>query len=95
MRLAGLDKRGRAPYKDGLAQGGKGTAPSRGAIGPGVPLGAMQAHCSDREAGGLVRKKKPVDPVRQANKNRGYRIGWLIALAGIVCGFALVALKQG
>lgn len=41
-----------------------------------------------------MRKKKPVDPVRQANKNRGYRIGWLIALAGIVCGFALVALKQ-
>ncbi|MNC62394.1 hypothetical protein D3C75_1124120 [compost metagenome] len=56
---------------------------------------AGSAPCFHREAGGLVRKKKPVDPVRQANKNRGYRIGWLIALAGIVCGFALVALKQG
>ena len=41
-----------------------------------------------------MRKKRPVDPVRQANKNRAYLIGWLIVLAGIVCGFALVALKQ-
>lgn len=79
MRLAGLDKQPRAPYKDGLALGR-------------LPVRAL---CSVRKAGGLVRKKKPVDPVRQANKNRGYRIGWLIALAGIVCGFALVALKQG
>ncbi|WP_314019150.1 hypothetical protein [Stutzerimonas degradans] len=41
-----------------------------------------------------MRKKKPVDPVRQAEKNRAHRIGWLIALAGIVVGFILVALKQ-
>jgi len=41
-----------------------------------------------------VRKKKPVDPVRQAQKNRAHRIGWLIALAGIGCGFALLALKS-
>ncbi|WP_256044947.1 hypothetical protein [Stutzerimonas stutzeri] len=37
-----------------------------------------------------MRKKKPVDPARQAQKNRAHRIGWLIALAGIVVGFALV-----
>jgi len=43
--------------------------------------------------GGCVRKKKPVDPVRQAQKNRAHRIGWLIALAGIICGFVLLALK--
>ncbi|MCW3148993.1 hypothetical protein N8H22_10355 [Stutzerimonas stutzeri] len=41
-----------------------------------------------------MRKKKPVDPIRQAEKNRAHRIGWLIALAGIVVGFILVALKQ-
>ncbi len=40
-----------------------------------------------------MRKKKPVDPVRQANKNRGYRIGWAIAAAGILCGFVLVMLR--
>lgn len=40
-----------------------------------------------------MRKKKPVDPVRQAQKNQAYRIGWLIALAGIVGGFAWLALK--
>lgn len=34
-----------------------------------------------------------MDPARRAQKNRAYRIGWLIALAGIVCGFALVALQ--
>ncbi|SDS63177.1 hypothetical protein SAMN05216221_2250 [Pseudomonas oryzae] len=80
MRAAGLDKRARAPYKDRLARS---------------PLREGHALRSDRKAGGLVKKKKPVDPVRQANKNRGYRIGWLIALAGIVCGFVLVVLKQG
>lgn len=42
-----------------------------------------------------MRKKKPVDPVRQASKNRNYRIGWAIAFAGILCGFVLVAVKQG
>ncbi|WP_256380916.1 hypothetical protein [Stutzerimonas azotifigens] len=42
-----------------------------------------------------MRKKKPVDPIRQAEKNRAHRIGWLIALAGIVCGFVLLALKSG
>lgn len=41
-----------------------------------------------------MRKKKTVDPVRQAEKNRAHRIGWLIALAGIVVGFVLVAIKQ-
>jgi len=41
-----------------------------------------------------VRKKKPVDPVRQAQRNRAHRIGWLIALAGIVVGFALVMMKS-
>ncbi|WP_313086183.1 hypothetical protein [Pseudomonas sp.] len=41
-----------------------------------------------------MKKKKPVDPVRQAEKNRAHRIGWLIALAGIVVGFALVLAKQ-
>lgn len=40
-----------------------------------------------------MKKKKPVDPVRQAQKNKAHRIGWLIALAGIVCGFALLTLK--
>jgi len=40
-----------------------------------------------------VRQKKPVDPVRQANKNLGYRIGWAIAAAGILCGFVLVMLR--
>lgn len=40
-----------------------------------------------------MKKKKPVDPVRQAEKNRAHRIGWLIALAGIICGFVLLALK--
>ncbi|WP_434456329.1 hypothetical protein [Stutzerimonas urumqiensis] len=40
-----------------------------------------------------MRQKKPVDPIRQAEKNRAYRIGWLIALAGVLCGFALLALK--
>jgi len=47
-----------------------------------------------REAGGFVRQKKPLDPVRQAQKNRAYRIGYLIALAGILCGFALLELKS-
>ncbi|WP_312592106.1 hypothetical protein [Stutzerimonas nitrititolerans] len=42
-----------------------------------------------------MRKKKPVDPVRQAEKNRAHRIGWLIALTGIICGFVLLALKPG
>lgn len=42
-----------------------------------------------------MRKKKPVDPVRQAQKNKAHRIGWLIALAGIAAGFALLALKPG
>lgn len=41
-----------------------------------------------------MRKKKPVDPIRQAEKNRAHRIGWLIALVGIVVGFILLALKQ-
>ena len=41
-----------------------------------------------------VRKKKPVDPLRQAEKNRAHRIGWVIALAGIVVGFVLVMMKQ-
>lgn len=41
----------------------------------------------------IVRKKKPVDPVRQAEKNRAHRIGWLIALAGIVVGFVLIMMK--
>ncbi|CAM5604298.1 putative protein OS=Stutzerimonas stutzeri OX=316 GN=N5C32_22820 PE=4 SV=1 [Stutzerimonas stutzeri] len=41
-----------------------------------------------------MRKKKPVDPVRQAEKNRAHRIGWLIALAGIVVVFVPVAIKQ-
>ena len=41
-----------------------------------------------------MRKKKPVDPVRQAEKNRAHRIGWVIALAGIVVGFALVMMKS-
>ncbi|WP_437419995.1 hypothetical protein [Stutzerimonas chloritidismutans] len=40
-----------------------------------------------------MKKKKPVDPIRQAEKNRAHRIGWLIALAGIVAGFVLVVLK--
>ena len=40
-----------------------------------------------------MRKKKPVDPVRQAEKTRAHRIGWLIALAGILVGFALVMSK--
>lgn len=39
--------------------------------------------------------KKPMDPARRALKSRAYRIGWLIALAGMLCGFALVALQSG
>ncbi len=39
--------------------------------------------------------KKPVDPARRAMKNRAYRIGWLIAAAGVGCGFLLVALRSG
>lgn len=41
-----------------------------------------------------MRKKKPIDPVRQAEKNRAHRIGWMIALAGIVVGFVLVLAKH-
>lgn len=41
-----------------------------------------------------MRKKKPVDPIRQAEKNRAHRIGWVIALAGIVVGFVVVLAKQ-
>ncbi|SEI71304.1 hypothetical protein SAMN04244572_03107 [Azotobacter beijerinckii] len=41
-----------------------------------------------------MRQKKPLDPVRQAQKNRAYRIGYLIALAGILCGFVLLKLKS-
>ncbi|MEK0362517.1 MULTISPECIES: hypothetical protein [Pseudomonadaceae] len=41
-----------------------------------------------------MKKKKPVDPVRQAEKNHAHRIGWAIALAGIVVGFVLVMMKQ-
>lgn len=52
--------------------------------------GAVGSHVQIRC---IVRKKKPVDPVRQAQKNRAHRIGWLIALAGIVVGFALVLIK--
>ncbi|WP_417776236.1 hypothetical protein [Stutzerimonas xanthomarina] len=40
-----------------------------------------------------MRKKKPVDPVRQAEKNRAHRIGWAIAVAGTVAGFILVMMK--
>ncbi|WP_349665492.1 hypothetical protein [Pseudomonas sp. NW5] len=40
-----------------------------------------------------MRKKKPIDPARRALKDRGYRIGWLIALAGIISGFVLVGLQ--
>lgn len=40
-----------------------------------------------------VRKKKPVDPIRQAEKNRAHRIGWVIALAGIAVGFAVLLVK--
>lgn len=41
-----------------------------------------------------MRRKKPIDPVRQAEKNRAHRIGWMIALAGIMVGFVLVLAKQ-
>ncbi|MGA6096601.1 hypothetical protein [Stutzerimonas marianensis] len=40
-----------------------------------------------------MRKKKPVDPIRQAEKNRAHRIGWIIAFAGIAAGFILVMMK--
>jgi hypothetical protein len=40
-----------------------------------------------------VRKKKPVDPVRQAQKNQAHRIGWAIAAAGIAVGFLLIMIK--
>lgn len=58
-------------------------------------LGGRQRVCfrGFQNSGERVRKKKPVDPVRQAQKNQAHRIGWLIALAGIVCGFAWLALK--
>lgn len=58
------------------------------------PPASVHSLWFQQEAGGVVRKKKPMDPVRRAQKDRGYRIGWLIALAGIVCGFALVALRS-
>lgn len=38
-------------------------------------------------------KKKVQDPVRIAQKNHAYRLGWLIALAGIVAGFIWLGLK--
>lgn len=41
-----------------------------------------------------MKKKKPVDPARQAEKNRAHRIGWVIALAGILAGFVLLLMKQ-
>ena len=41
-----------------------------------------------------MRKNKPVDPVRQAEKNRAHRVGLMIALAGIVVGFVLVMMKS-
>lgn len=40
-----------------------------------------------------MRQKKPIDPARRAIKNQGYRIGWMIALAGIITGFILVSMK--
>ncbi|WP_256073352.1 hypothetical protein [Stutzerimonas stutzeri] len=40
-----------------------------------------------------MKEKKPIDPVRQAEKNRAHRIGWAIAVAGIVAGFILVMMK--
>ncbi len=40
-----------------------------------------------------MRKKKPVDPARQAMKNKAHRIGWAIAAAGIAAGFLLLQLK--
>jgi hypothetical protein len=56
-------------------------------------LGPLPACAVLTENRWIVRKKKPVDPVRQAEKNRAHRIGWLIALAGIVVGFVLVLMK--
>ncbi len=41
-----------------------------------------------------MRPKKPIDPARRALKNQGYRIGWLIALAGIITGFIWIAIKS-
>lgn len=81
------------PTKDRVAQSGsacRGVA----ATGSREPPVAAHSFWFYREAGGFVRKKKPLDPVRQAQKNRAYRIGYLIALAGIVCGFVLLELKS-
>lgn len=80
------------PTKDHVAQG---EPACRGVAAPGSRKPPVAAHSFwfYREAGGFVRKKKPLDPVRQAQKNRAYRIGYLIALAGIVCGFVWLELK--
>lgn len=40
-------------------------------------------------------KKKPIDPVRQQQKNQGYRIGWVIGLLGIIAGFVWLSIKNG
>ena len=78
---------GCAPRQTALDK--RAAAPYKGASRRGPAPAALPTDI----AGGLVRKKKPIDPVRREQKNRAYRIGWLIAFAGIACGFLLVALK--
>jgi len=66
----------------------------KGARREGGSLLPIAAHSLWFSTGEIVRQKKPLDPVRQAQKNRAYRIGYLIALVGILCGFALLKLKS-
>ncbi len=42
-----------------------------------------------------MKKKKVVDPVRQAQKNRAHRIGWVIAALGIIAGFVRLGMGMG
>ena len=92
MGLVRLDKPAWPPYK-GPRRAGRARLPWSRCPSSREPPVAAHSFWFYREAGGFVRKKKPLDPVRQAQKNRAYRIGYLIALAGILCGFVLLELK--
>ncbi|MFD2837645.1 hypothetical protein ACFS3C_17035 [Azotobacter vinelandii] len=93
MGFAGLDKPACPPYKKAASR--RASLPAVESLPP-----ARESRRSPRiflvlsRGSGFVRKKKPLDPVRQAQKNRAYRIGYLIALAGIACGFMLLELKS-
>jgi hypothetical protein len=83
-------------YFQGEGQAARWTIPRSRPTKARVAFGTVRSRNAPYSArgSGTVRKKKPVDPVRQAEKNRAHRIGWLISLAGIVVGFVLVLAKQ-